>query len=93
LTLCWRQFLSTQIPPITATLFFNGSINPSSLPQLALQVAWARDPLFRATTPAIMEASEGDKGETASLAQVFEATFPNQYSELNRNKIGRNFGL
>jgi len=66
------------------------SIDASSLPLLALQVAWARDPLLRATSPVIMEASEGDRVETASLAKVLEATFPNQYSELNRNKIGRN---
>src|SRR5262249_10462956 len=51
---------------------------------------WARDPLLRATTPAIMDASEGERVEAASLAQVFEATIPNQYSELNRNKIARN---
>lgn len=66
------------------------SIDTSSLPLLALQVAWARDPLLRATTPAVVEAAEGDGVVTTSLAQALEATFPNQYSELNRNKIGRN---
>ena len=63
---------------------------PASLPLLAIQVAWARDPLLRATTPPIMDASEGERVETSSLAQALEATFPNQYSELNRNKIARN---
>lgn len=62
----------------------------ASLPLLAVQVAWARDPLLRATAPAIMDASEGERVETASLAQALEAAFPNQYSELNRNKIARN---
>lgn len=62
----------------------------ASLPQLAALVAWSRDPLFRATTPPIFDASEGDLVETASLAQALEAAFPSQYSELNRNKIARN---
>lgn len=65
-------------------------IDAASLPLLAAQVAWARDPLFRATTSPVLGASEGDRVETASLAQALESMFPNQYSELNRNKIGRN---
>ena len=66
------------------------ALDAVSLPLLAVQVAWARDPLLRATTQPIMDASEGDRVETVSLAQALEATFPNQYSELNRNKIARN---
>lgn len=66
------------------------ALDASSLPLLALQVAWGRDPLLRATTPAIMDASAGDRVETACLAQAVEAAFPSQYSELNRNKIARN---
>ena len=62
----------------------------ASLPILAIQVAWARDPLLRGTTPPIIDASEGERVETASLAQALEAIFPSQYSELNRNKIARN---
>jgi len=62
----------------------------ASLSLLAVQVAWARDPLLRATTQPIMDASEGDRVDTFSLAAAVEATFPNQYSELNRNKIARN---
>jgi len=65
------------------------AIDATSLPLLALQVAWARDPLFRATTQPVMDASEGERVETASLAQAFEATFPNQYSELSRNQTAR----
>ena len=37
-----------------------------------------------------MDASEGERVETASLAQAVGTTFPDQYSELNRNKIARN---
>ena len=66
------------------------AIDAASLPLLAFQVAWSRDPLFRATTQPVMDASEGERVETARLAQAFEATFPNQYSELNCNKIARN---
>jgi hypothetical protein len=66
------------------------TIDTASLPLLALQVAWTRDPLLRATTQPIMDASEGDRVETASLARALEVEFQNQYSELNRNKIARN---
>jgi hypothetical protein len=76
--------------PIFGLLRKLHSIDASNLPLLALQVAWARDPLFRATTLVIMDASEGERIETARLAQALEVTFPNQYSELNLNKIARN---
>jgi hypothetical protein len=66
------------------------TMDSASLPLLALQIAWARDPLLRATTSPVLEASEGERVETASLAEAVEAVFPNQYSELNRNKIARN---
>ena len=62
----------------------------ASLPILALQVAWARDPLLRATTEPVMDAAEGERVETASLAGALEDGFPGQYSELNRDKIARN---
>lgn len=65
-------------------------LDAACLPLLALQVAWARDPLLRATTQPVVQASEGDSVDSVSFAQAFEATFPNQYSELNRNKIARN---
>ncbi len=65
-------------------------IDATSLPLLALQVAWARDPLLRATTAPILEASEGDLVAPGFLADALESAFPNQYSALNRNKIARN---
>src|SRR5450759_1837692 len=76
--------------PIFGLLRKLHAIDAASLPLLAVQVAWARDPLFRATTQPVMDASEGERVETASLARALEAAFPNQYSELNRNKIARN---
>lgn len=51
-----------------------------SLPLLAIQVAWSRDPLLRATTPPVLEAAVGDRVERASLVQAFETVFPDQYS-------------
>jgi hypothetical protein len=66
------------------------AIDPSSLPILAIQVAWARDPLLRATTQPVLDAAPGEPVETASLARALEDAFPRQYSELNRDKIGRN---
>ena len=45
--------------PIFALLRKLNTFDPKSLPWLAVQVAWARDPLFRATTAPILGASEG----------------------------------
>jgi hypothetical protein len=76
--------------PIFGLLRKLNAMDQASLPLLGVQVAWARDPLLRATTPPVMDASEGERVETASLARALEIAFPNQYSELNRNKIARN---
>lgn len=80
-----------------ATLIFGllrklHDIDATSLPQLALQVAWARDPLLRATTEPVVDASDGDRIETAILADELSRVFGHQYSDLNRNKIARNAG-
>lgn len=61
-----------------------------SLPLLALQVAWARDPLLRATTSPVIDAPVGECVATELLAKAIENTFPNQYSEMNQRKIARN---
>ena len=75
--------------PIFGLLRKLHTIDVMSLPLLALQVAWARDPLLRATTPPVIGASEGERVETGSLAQAFEIAFPNQYSEISRNQTAR----
>src|ERR1035441_7988012 len=75
--------------PIFGLLRRLEAIDAESLPLLAIQVAWARDPLLRATTPPIADAAEGERVETANLAQAFEAAFPGQYSELSRNQTAR----
>ena len=66
------------------------AIDPSSLPSLAIQVAWARDPLLRATSARILESDENDVIIPSDLSAAIEVTFPGQYSELNREKIARN---
>jgi hypothetical protein len=75
--------------PIFGLLRKLHAIDVASLPLLALQVAWARDPLLRATTQPVIGATEGERVDTESLALAFEATFPNQYSELSRNQTAR----
>ena len=65
------------------------AIDAASLPLLAVQVAWARDPLLRATTSPVTDASEGERVETASLAKAVEAAFPKQYSDLSQNQTAR----
>ena len=64
-------------------------IDPASLPLLAMQVAWSRDPLLRATTPPVLLAAEGDRVETDRLAQALEISFGPQYSILSRNQTAR----
>lgn len=76
--------------PVFALLRKLNALDPASLLLLAVQVAWARDPLFRATTAPILDSAEGDRIETASLGQMVAAVFPNHYSEPSRNKIARN---
>lgn len=62
----------------------------SSLPLLAVQVAWSRDPLFRATALPVMEALEGEQVEKAAFTLALKTAIPNQYSEMNWDKIARN---
>jgi hypothetical protein len=57
---------------------------------LALLCAWCRDPLLRATTPAVLSVAEGGEVRTESLAHAVYEAFPGQYSELNQNKVARN---
>lgn len=76
--------------PIFGLLRKLHDVDPEGLPQLAMLVAWSRDPLLRATTPPIMAACEDDRVDAVSLAEAIHDAFGDQYSELNRNKIARN---
>ncbi len=64
--------------------------NGASLPLLAIQVAWSRDPLLRATTEPVLDATVGAMVEQASLAHGFEAAFPDQYSDATLRRTIRN---
>jgi len=75
--------------PIFGLLRKLHAIDEASLPLLALQVAWARDPLLRATTEPVLVAPDGERVETASLAEAFESMFPKQYSEMSRNSTAQ----
>lgn len=76
--------------PIFKLLRALHALDAASLPLLAMQIAWSRDHLLRSTTPAVLDVPEGDRVETKTLAQAALGAFPDQYSELNINKIGRN---
>jgi hypothetical protein len=67
-------------------------IDPQSGPLLSLLIAWARDPLFRATTPAVLNATVGDRVMSGDLQQAVADAYPHQYSENNLGKIARNAG-
>jgi hypothetical protein len=61
-----------------------------SAPLLSLLIAWARDPLLRATTPAILGATFGDQVRGDDLQQALTETYPHQYSAKNLAKVARN---
>lgn len=81
--------LSEAVPLFTAfrRLYIADS---QGFPLLAFLCAWSRDPLLRATTPAVSPISEGTTVSAGDLAKAIAETFPGQYSELNQNKIARN---
>lgn len=81
--------LSEAIPVFTA-LRRVSLADPQGLALVAFLCAWSRDPLLRATTPAVSEAAEGADVTSESLAKAIAEAFPGQYSELNQNKIARN---
>jgi hypothetical protein len=61
-----------------------------SAPALSLLIAWARDPLLRATTPAILESTFGDRITSDEVQQALAETYPHQYSAKNLAKVARN---
>ena len=65
-------------------------VDPQSGPLLSLLVAWARDPLLRATTPAILRATAGEQVRGDDLQEALTEAYPHQYSSNNIGKIARN---
>ena len=76
--------------PIFRLLRHLVAIDIASLSLLALQVAWARDPLFRVTTPPVLEAAVGETVATYALEQALEAAFPKRYSANSRLSMAQN---
>jgi hypothetical protein len=76
--------------PAFAVLRMLDDIDPSSRALLAIQTAWSRDPLLRATTSVIESAHEGEPVDAAMLADAIDQTYSDRYSILNRAKIARN---
>jgi hypothetical protein len=64
--------------------------DPAGQPLLAGLCALARDPLFRASSEAILDADPGDIVTSAQLAASVDAAFPDRYNEATLAKIGRN---
>jgi hypothetical protein len=65
-------------------------VDPQSAPLLSILIAWARDPLLRATTAAILNASIGDRVSGDDFQQALTEAYPHQYSANNIGKIARN---
>ena len=66
------------------------SKDSTAIAQLALLCAWTRDPLLRATTPAVLNTQQGQDVSVLAVADAVAEAFPNQYSPLNEQKIARN---
>jgi len=64
--------------------------DPAGQPLLAGLCALARDSVFRASVPAILDADPGDQITSTGLADAVERTFPSAYSGRTLAKIGRN---
>jgi len=64
--------------------------DPQAAPLLSFLIAWARDPLLRGTTPAILRATFGDRVTGDDVQQALSDAYPHQYSVNNIGKIARN---
>ena len=62
----------------------------SGRPLLAGLCALARDTVFRASSPIILETNPGDEVNSRDFAEAVEKSFPTAYSEATLAKIGRN---
>jgi hypothetical protein len=64
--------------------------DPEGQPLLAGLCALARDPVFRASAPAIFSSEPGDDVTSVHLSEAVEKAFPTAYNESTLAKIGRN---
>lgn len=64
--------------------------DPAGQPLLAGLCALARDAVFRASAPAVLDSDPGDEVTSVDLAEAVEKAFPTAYSDSTLAKIGRN---
>lgn len=64
--------------------------DPAGQPLLAGLCALARDSVFRASVPVILDANPGDQLTSSCLADAVEGAFPSAYSGQTLAKVGRN---
>jgi hypothetical protein len=64
--------------------------NVTAQPLLALLCALARDPLLRATANVVIAVAPGSHIDAKMLASAVEDSFPGNYGDAVRHKIGRN---
>ncbi len=64
--------------------------DPTGQPLIAGLCAMARDSVFRASAPAILDTNPGDDVTSTDLADAVDKAFPGTYNESTLAKIGRN---
>jgi hypothetical protein len=65
-------------------------VSPTSLPQIAVLIAMARDPLLRASAEAVHRLAEGASVTPADISKVIERDFPGNYSPKSLLSIAQN---
>lgn len=83
-------YLLDQASPLFRALARLWPVDLAAQPLLALECALGRDPLLRATAPAVLAASMGDVINSDDLARAIRRAFPDSYSEAVAEKVGRN---
>lgn len=78
------------VVPVFRLLRFFWEIDQESQPLLALLCACARDPLLRATAPAVLEAPLGASVEKEAIEQAVGDAAPGRFNASILNKIARN---
>jgi len=64
--------------------------DPEAQAQLAGLCAFARDSVFRASAPAVLDAPPGELVNSADLTASVQKAFPDTYNQATAAKIGRN---
>lgn len=83
--------LDTQLPLFAALLTF-WNADPPGQPLLAMQLALARDPLFRASTAPILAANPGELVPKPEFARAIEAATDGRHNAAVIDKIARHVG-